>query len=373
MKSTRDKKKVSLYFLFCLFLTVITGVMLIVATGANAGMSSKGKFLGNITQSGNVPSDFGTYWDQITCENEGKWGSVEGKMDVMNWDGVDRAYNFAGSNNMPFKHHTFVWGNQYPSWMDDLPEDQQREEVEEWIRLYCERYPDTEMIDVVNEPDHATPPWANAIGGAGQSGHDWVIWAFEKARQYCPDSTLILNDYNVLRWDTNNFISIANKLKDRGLLDAVGAQAHGLEDQSFSELQSNFNQVAALGVPIYISEYDINIADDNRQRRVMQQQFPFFYENSQVEGITLWGYIYGQTWRDNTGLIRNGQPRPAMNFLCEYFTGQDCNNMPTPDPNPDPGPDTDSDTGTNTDTDSDTVPGCGDSSQSNGCGVNGQR
>jgi GH35 family endo-1,4-beta-xylanase len=235
------------------------------------------------------------------------------------------------------------------------------------------------MIDVVNEPDHATPPWINAIGGAGQSGHDWVIWAFEKARQYCPDSTLILNDYNVLRWDTNNFISIANKLKDRGLLDAVGAQAHGLEDQSFSELQSNFNQVAALGVPIYISEYDINIADDNQQRQVMQQQFPFFFENPQVEGVTLWGYIYGQTWRDNTGLIRNGQPRPAMNFLCEYFTGQDCNGMPTPDPDPDPDPETDtntntdSDTDTNTDTDSDTVPGCGDSSQSNGCGVNGQR
>src|SRR5690606_30882941 len=32
------------------------------------------KFVGNITQRFQVPSDFGTYWNQITPENEGKWG-----------------------------------------------------------------------------------------------------------------------------------------------------------------------------------------------------------------------------------------------------------------------------------------------------------
>ncbi len=277
------------------------------------------RFVGNITHSGSVPYDFANYWNQITCENEGKWGSVESSRDNMNWSGVDAAYNFARQNGMKFKHHTFIWGKQYPRWMDSLSQSEQREEVEEWIRLYCERYPDTELIDVVNEPDHASPPWKDALGGAGSSGHDWVIWSFEKARQYCPNATLILNDYNVLRWDTSNFVSIANKIKAQGLLDAVGAQAHGLENQSFSELQSNFNQVAGIGLPIYISEYDINLADDNQQRNVMAEQFPFFYEHSQVAGITLWGYIYGQTWLDNTGLIRFGQPRPAMIWLMNYL------------------------------------------------------
>lgn len=278
-----------------------------------------GKFVGNITQSGTIPSDFTTYWNQITCENEGKWASVESTRDSMNWSGIDRAYNFARNNGFPYKQHTFVWGNQYPSWMNNLSASEQREEVEEWIRLYCERYPDTEMIDVVNEPDHATPVWADALGGAGTSGHDWVIWAFEKAREYCPDATLILNDYNVLRWNTDNFVSIANKLKTRGLLDAVGCQAHGLESQSFSELQSNFNKVKGIGVPIYISEYDINLSSDSEQRSVMAQQFPLFYEDSQVAGITLWGYIYGQTWLANSGLVRNGTPRPAMTWLMTYL------------------------------------------------------
>jgi GH35 family endo-1,4-beta-xylanase len=175
------------------------------------------------------------------------------------------------------------------------------------------------MIDVVNEPDHATPSFKNALGGSGSSGHDWIIWSFETARRYCPNSILILNDYNVLRWDTSNFISIANKIKSEGLLDAVGVQAHGLESQSFSELQSNLNRVAGIGVPIYVSEYDINTADDNQQRQIMEQQFTLFYNSPAVAGITIWGYIHGQTWRANTGLIRNGSPRPAMTWLMQFL------------------------------------------------------
>ena len=58
-----------------------------------------------------VRSDFLQYWDQITPENEGKWASVEATRDVYNWSGLDRAYNFAKQNNIPFKQHTFIWGN----------------------------------------------------------------------------------------------------------------------------------------------------------------------------------------------------------------------------------------------------------------------
>ncbi|MGD9211127.1 MAG: endo-1,4-beta-xylanase [Desulfobacteraceae bacterium] len=314
------------YGLTFFFTIIISGVLFTVVYALPVGLVSGSKFVGNITQSGKVPSDFGTYWTQITCENEGKWASVESRRDTMNWSGIDRAYNYARQNGIPFKHHTFVYGRQYPSWMDNLSQTEQKEEVEEWIRLYCERYPDTELIDVVNEPDHTIPPWINALGGAGSTGYDWVIWSFEKARQHCPNATLILNDYNVLRWDTNKFISVANKVKAEGLLDAVGAEAHGLEDQPLSDLKANFNQVAEIGVPIYISEYDIDIADDSQQRAVMEKQFPFFYENSQVAGITFWGYIFGETYSDNAGLVRNGTPRPAMVWLCDYF-GQDCSTV----------------------------------------------
>jgi GH35 family endo-1,4-beta-xylanase len=281
--------------------------------------SNLDKFVGNITTQNQVRSDFTNHWDQITPENEGKWGSVESARDQMNWSAVDAIVDFARQNSIPFKQHTFVWGDQAPSWLDSLSQDEQRDEIEEWIRLFCERYPDTPMIDVVNEPDHKTPTFVEAMGGAGTTGHDWVIWSFQTARRHCPNSILILNDYNVLRWDTDNFISIANKVRDTGYLDAVADQAHGLEDITLDELQANLQKVADIGVDVYISEYDLDIADDATQAAVMEEQFTLFHEHPSIVGITLWGYVYGATWREHTGLVRNGQPRPAMTWLMDYL------------------------------------------------------
>lgn len=277
------------------------------------------KFVGNITTQNMLRSDFLQYWDQLTPENEGKWASIEGNRDQMNWGALDQLYRFTRDNDIPFKQHTLVWGQQSPGWIDGLSQDEQRAETEEWIRLYCERYPDTEMIDVVNEPDHRTPSFTAALGGSGSTGHDWVIWSFETARRYCPNAELILNDYNVLRWDTDNFINIANKVKDAGYLDAVGCQAHGLEDITFEELQQNLERIAALGVRVHISEYDIDLSSDSAQAEVMAEQFPLFYEHPAVVGITLWGYIHGATWVPDSGLIRNGQPRPAFTWLLDYL------------------------------------------------------
>jgi GH35 family endo-1,4-beta-xylanase len=274
-------------------------------------------FVGNITTNGAVRSDFLQYWDQITPENEGKWASVESTRDVYNWSGLDRAYNFAMANNIPFKQHTFIWGNQSPGWINTLSPAEQAAEIEEWIRDYCARYPNTAMIDVVNE---ATPGHAPAAYAQSAFGNNWIIRSFQLARQYCPNAVLILNDYNVLSWDTDRFIQMARPAVEAGVVDALGAQGHGLEGQSLSSIQNKLNQVAALGLPIYISEYDVARTNDQEQLQIMQQQFPLFYNHPSVAGITLWGYVVGSTWVNGSGLVHpNGTRRPAMNWLMNYL------------------------------------------------------
>ncbi|HEU4600966.1 MAG TPA: endo-1,4-beta-xylanase [Steroidobacteraceae bacterium] len=274
-------------------------------------------FVGNITTNGNVRSDFVQYWDQITPENEGKWGTVEATRDVYNWSGLDRAYNYAMEHHIPFKQHTFVWGNQAPSWINSLSASEQAAEIEEWIRDFCARYPNTAMIDVVNE---ATPGHAPAAYAQNAFGSNWIIRSFQLARQYCPNAVLILNDYNVLSWDTDKFIQMATPAINAGVVDAIGAQAHGLEGQSLSSIQSKLNQLAALGLPIYITEYDVARTNDQEQLQIMQAQFPLFYNHPSVAGITLWGYVVGSTWVNGSGLIQsNGTPRPAMTWLMNYL------------------------------------------------------
>ena len=52
--------------------------------------SNPDKFLGNITTRYNVDygnEKFYTLWNQITCENESKWGSIEGsRRGSFNWE-----------------------------------------------------------------------------------------------------------------------------------------------------------------------------------------------------------------------------------------------------------------------------------------------
>jgi endo-1,4-beta-xylanase len=91
---------------------------------------------------------------------------------------IDTSYNFARQNGFIYKHHTFIWGQSEPGWLSGLSSTQKLQQIEKWMQIYCQRYPLTDLIDVVNEPLHAPPSFASALGGNGTTGWDWVIWCF---------------------------------------------------------------------------------------------------------------------------------------------------------------------------------------------------
>lgn len=290
--------------------------------------TGKDKFLGSCMRS--VRSDFSKYWNQVTSEDAGKWGSVEGTKDVYNWTPLDNIYNYAIANGFPYKHHNFVWGQQQPSWVTSLDTTSQKTQVEEWIRLVGERYPKMTYVDVVNEPLNAPAAYRNALGGSGTTGWDWVITVFQWARKYCPGVQLHINEYNVLQSNTitDRYIALIETLKVRGLVDGIGIQGHYFEFKgsnytySVATIRNNLNRLAGLGLPIYITEFDINELDDAIQLQSYQTYFPLFWDNPAVKGITLWGYAENTIWKPYAFLIdyRNA-PRPALQWLKGYVAG----------------------------------------------------
>ena len=289
------------------------------------------KFLGNIYYGGREPLNFSKYWNQVSPENEGKWGSVEQSRDQYNWGPLDSAYNYAKSKGYPFKHHNFVWGSQQPSWINSLSAADQRAEVEEWIHDVCARYPNLAMIDVVNEPLHDKPAYRAALGGEGSTGWDWVIWTFQTARTHCGSAKLILNDYGIINNDsaTTQYITLVNLLKSRNLIDGVADEGHGFENTPLSTLRNNLNRLIATGVPFYLTEYEAAIANDSQQLQIFQQQIPLFWDNPAVAGVTLWGYVQGQHWKADGYLLHtDGSERPALTWLMNYTK----NNQVTPTP-----------------------------------------
>lgn len=314
---------------------IVLNGMLLLNTYSHAQIANgAGKFLGNITTGFQVRSDFITYWNQITGENEHKWASIEGTRDRMNWSCADAIANYAKEKNIPWKFHTLIWGSQYPSWMNGLSASEQREEIIEWFDAAAKRYPDVQMIDVVNEAymsdpnnwnagKHAPIPFREALGGTGPTGFEWIVTSFKMARERWPNAILIYNDYNTLEWpnEINWIKQIIQKLAAAGApIDAVGFQAHGLKGTSAATLKSRLDDIYnAIKLPMLISEYDIGETNDQAQLDNYKAHIPVMWNHPGVAGITIWGYIYGSTWVEGTGLIRNGQERPALVWLKEFI------------------------------------------------------
>ncbi len=229
---------------------------------------------------------------------------------LLNWSSLDAAYNFAQNNHIPFKLHTLIWGAQQPSWIGGLDSASQRKEIEEWFMALADRYDSVAYIDVVNEPINNAPngmtPWgasvpnvnyAKALGGAGITGWDWVITAFRLARKYFPHAKLIMNEYNVINNNTatQNYIKIINLLKSDTLIDGIGEQAHAFTTSGVSSaiLKNNLDLLAGTGIPIYLTEMDIDGLSDPVQLREYQRVFPLFWNHAAVKGITLWGFRTG--------------------------------------------------------------------------------
>jgi len=302
----------------------LLGVLAIASIATQAQMAvGSPKFLGNITTSGAVRTDYLQYWNQITGENECKWGSVEGVRGQFNWTGCDRIYNYAKQNRIPAKFHTLVWGSQYPSWLMNLSTADQLTEITKWFDEAKKRYPDLDMIDVVNEavPGHAPAPFKAALGGDGATGYDWIITSFRMARERWPKALLIYNDYNALTWQRAQYIDLLNKVKSSGYIDAAGLQSHGLESFTGAQIKTYLEEIhTKVGLPVMISEYDLAFADDNAQKNKLAEQFPNFWEADYVGGVTMWGYVNGATWVANTGLIQsNGTERASMTWLKSYI------------------------------------------------------
>lgn len=310
--------------------------------------TGKAKWVGNI-YSPNQMTDFGNYWNQITPENATKWGSVEGTRDVMNWGGADFAYNYAKENGIPFRFHVLVWGNQQPGWMIGLPHEEQLAELREWFEAVAERYPDIDYLEVVNEPLHDPPTvqandpssggYFEALGGSGETGWDWVINAFQMAREIFPPTTkLMINDYNIVSNLTNamRYREIIRLLQERDLIDGIGVQGHAFSTRgSANNMRRVLDTLAVTGLPIQVTEMDIdgnptaspnltNEQSDQNQLNDIQRIFPVFYQHPAVEGITFWGWRPG-LWRQDQQafLVRtNGAERPAMLWLRNYMAEQ---------------------------------------------------
>ena len=298
------------------------------------------KFLGNTTTAGEIPEDFGTYWNQITAEDECTWYYVEKERGTYDFSACDVVFNWAKEHRAQFTYHTLIWGSHNPEWLSRLDSAETKTAITEWFDAVAEHYPDPDMIEVVNEAvksgasgyhsGFARYKIVEALGG-DNGDYKFVATAFRMARERWPKAILIYNDHNTILWQKAEGIDLVKKVRAQGgPIDAYGMQFHETYAQGSSAdcipaatlksaLQDAYEQTG--GTPIFITQYDVGTEDDQLQKSCYETHIPVLMESEYVSGVTLWGYVYGKTWttNGNSGIIKDGIDRPAMTWLKEYF------------------------------------------------------
>ncbi len=337
--------------------------------------AGKNKFIGSV-YGGSQTDDFAHYFNQVTPENAGKWGSVEGTRDTFNWEQLDSIRAFAARNDFPFRYHVMLWGAQQPAWLKPLSDEEKLAEIREWFEAVSSHFDGStdaratlDYLEVVNEfynqppdnegqnvDDNGSGDYIRALRLLNDTldtpagDYDWIVNAFKLAREYfpCEETKLMLNEYHVIAGFNNTtevYVEVAQLLKDQGLVDVLGFQAHAFStrvygdnytqerfDQVTADLTANLDRVAALGLPMMVTELDIDgnsdstytatddvVVRDSFQLAEYERVFGLLWNHPSIIGITLWGYRSG-LWRgDQMAYLIDpctDVPRPA---LAEYL------------------------------------------------------
>ena len=143
----------------------------------------------------------------------------------------------------------------------------------------------------------------------------------------------MLNDYSITNSDsaTAQYLQIINILKRENLLDVIGEQGHAFSTTgNMAVHKANLDRLAATGIPIQITELDIDgvaaggVAGDEVQLRNYRRIVPVFWEHPGVEGITVWGWRQPNHWRNAQNapiVLSNDTPKPAALWLYNYVRG----------------------------------------------------
>jgi endo-1,4-beta-xylanase len=344
-------------------------------------------------------------FNQISPENDLKWALIHPREGADGYDfGPADAYvNFGLSNHMYIVGHTLVWHGQTPRWVfqgTNLPSGMtntlspspsatnapgtngvggrrfgrgfgggfggfnmndphaSREELlrrmHDHIFKVVGRYKGKIKVwDVVNEAlsDGGTnilrnSPWSQIIGP------DFIAKAFEYAHEADPDAILRYNDYSLENPEKRHkLIALIKSLQERHVpVMAIGSQTHvSVSSPSFEAEDQSLTELETLGLPIHITEFDVNgaqggqrdngadvannaattqggLVSDANQRLANQYSnlFKVFLKHSKsVKVVTMWGVNDAVSWRANGKPLLfdgNDQPKPAFDAVVRAAT-----------------------------------------------------
>jgi len=316
-------------------------------------------------------------FNQITAENDMKWERIHPREGPAGYDfgPADTFVEFGEKHGLYLVGHTLVWHNQTPDWVfagtnpppaSANPSGKKEpghmrpiftgprasraellERMREHIQTVVSRYKGKVKVwDVVNEAlDNEDPQkalrnslWLQIIGP------DYIAKAFHYAHEADPNAILRYNDYSLEDpVKIQKLVALITSLREQNVpIHAIGTQTHrNVTTATFDQIDRSLTELAKLGLPIHITELDINCAQggqrstdaevaanaaatqgglvaetDQRLTRAYEGVFRAIMKHRKsVKMVTFWGVNDAVSWRRaGSPLLFDGncQPKPAF-------------------------------------------------------------
>lgn len=347
------------------------------------------------------------HFNQVTAENDMKWQLIHPREGADGYDFVpaDAFVSFGLSNRMEIVGHTLVWHSQTPNWvfagtnpapaltnaakvLTNAPSvavantnpattngpgrgrfgpgfgrydgprasrDELLQRMRDHIHTVVGRYKGKVKVwDVVNEaladggPENVlrNSLWLEIIGP------EFISKAFQYAHEADPDAILRYNDYGLENpVKTQKLITLIRTLQEQKVpVHAIGTQAHlNVSTAGFEQMDRSLTELAKLGLPIHVTELDINSAQSGQRGtgadvaanaattqgglvsdadRKLADAYAgtfraFLKHRDSVKMVTFWGVNDAVSWRSQgKPLVFDGenQPKPAFHAVIDEAT-----------------------------------------------------
>lgn len=159
---------------------------------------------------------------------------------------------------------------------------------------------------------------------------DIVVQWFKLAKELDPDAQLYINDYGVLNSiaspkNIQNYIDTIAHLRSLGApIEAIGAQGHvGRQPRNPTQVISDLDIFATSGLPVQITEFDVNTPDEELQADYTRDFLIACYSHPNVTGFSIWGFWESKHWKPDAAMFRKDwTPKPNAAIWREYVTGK---------------------------------------------------
>jgi len=262
-------------------------------------------------------------FNAVTIDNNLKWPDWR---NLKKREVTKTAMDWIAKNNLRLRGHNLVWPgrkftpNEFKTQPDFGPSfsDSITAHIED-IATYTKGK--VYGWDVINEMLHEKD-YFNVMPRTQA-----VEW-FKQAKRIDPAAQLFINEYSMLNnirspQNIQGYLDVIKELRTAGApIDAIGVQGHvGRQPRNPAQVLTDLDMFIATGLPVQITEFDINSPDEQLQADYTMDFLIACYSHPAVTGFTMWGFWEAAHWKPDAAMYKKDwTPKPNAAVWREWVT-----------------------------------------------------